>query len=299
MSGITERFARLASGVELCWDERGEGPPMLLVMGIGAQMILWPEGLCDALAARGFRVIRFDNRDIGRSTRFDQAGVPKLGPTLGALLLGLPVEAPYALEDMADDAAGLLDALEIERAHVVGVSMGGMIAQTMAITHPQRLRSLVSVMSTTGKRGVLISEPSALRALFRPPPRTREQAVERWRTFVQVVGSKGFDRDDEGLERIAQLAWDRGMNPKGVLRQLGAIAATGDRTARLRFVDVPTLVLHGTEDPLIRPVGAELTAAAIPGAKLRWIEGMGHDLPRGAWPLLVELIARHATEADG
>lgn len=294
----TERIARLRNGIEICWDERGEGPPLVLVMGIGAQMILWPEAFCDALAAQGFRVVRFDNRDVGRSTKLESAGVPAIGPTLASMLLGVPVRAPYALEDMAGDVAGLLDVIGIEHAHVVGVSMGGMIAQTMAITHPHRMRSLVSIMSTTGKRGVMISEPSALRALFRPPPRTREQAAERMRHFFRVVGSPGFERDEAELERQAMRAWDRGAYPRGVLRHLAAIAATGDRTPRLRFVRVPTLVLHGTEDPLIRPVGGELTASAIPGAKLRWIEGMGHDLPRGAWPLLVELIARHAREAD-
>jgi pimeloyl-ACP methyl ester carboxylesterase len=295
----TERIARLRNGIDICWDERGEGPTMLLVMGIGAQMVLWPEGLCDALAERGFRVVRFDNRDVGRSSKLERAGVPRIGPTLASMLLGLPIQAPYALEDMAGDAAGLLDAMEVDQAHVVGVSMGGMIAQTMAITHPHRMRSLVSIMSTTGQRGVLISQPSALRALFQPPPKTREQAVQRTKTFFRVVGSHGYDRDEAELERQSLRAWDRGPYPRGVLRHLAAIAATGDRTSRLRFVQVPTLVLHGTEDPLIRPVGGELTAAAIPNAKLRFIEGMGHDLPRGAWPLMVDLITRHAREADG
>lgn len=294
----SEQIARLRNGIELCWDERGQGPTLLLVMGIGAQLVLWPEGFCDALAERGFRVVRFDSRDVGRSSRLEDAPVPRVGATLAAMLLGLPSRAPYTLEDMAEDAAGLLDALEVEEAHVVGVSMGGMVAQTMAITHPHRMRSLVSIMSTTGKRGVLISEPGALRALFQPPPRTREQAIARSRDFFRAVGSPGYERDPREVEAQAGQAWDRGTYPRGVLRHLAAIAASGDRTPRLRSVQVPTLVLHGTKDPLIRPVGGELTAAAIPNAKLRWIEGMGHDLPRPLWPLLADLIAGHAHAAD-
>lgn len=290
-------LARLASGIELCWDARGEGPPIVLVMGIGAQMVLWPEGFCDMLAARGFRVIRFDNRDVGRSTKLDDLGVPPFFPTMARMLVGAPVSAPYALEDMAADVAGLLDVLGIEDAHIVGASLGGMIAQTMAITHPHRMRSLVSVMSTTGKPG-LVSTPGALRALFSPPPRTREQAIARHLAFFRVVGSTGFERDEAAVEEMAGRMWDRGYHPRGVLRQLAAMGATGDRTPRLRFVRVPTLVVHGTVDPLIRPVGGKLTAAAIPGATLRWIEGMGHDLPRGAWPLITDLVARHAEQAE-
>jgi pimeloyl-ACP methyl ester carboxylesterase len=267
-------------------------------MGIGAQMILWPEGFCDMLAARGFRVLRFDNRDVGLSSRLDHLGVPGMGATLARALFGLSVSAPYSLEEMAEDVVGLLDVTGIDRAHVVGASMGGMIAQTMAITHPHRMRSLVSVMSTTGKPGVLISEPRALRALFGGVPRTREEAIERHMALFRVVRSTRYDFDERATAERAGLCWDRGLNPRGFLRHLGAIGATGDRTARLRFVRVPSLVLHGTVDPLIRPVGGELTADAIPGAKLRWIEGMGHDLPEGAWPLLTELLARHAEDAD-
>jgi pimeloyl-ACP methyl ester carboxylesterase len=292
-------IARLKSGIELCYEERGEGPALVLVMGIGAQMILWPDGFCDMLAARGFRVIRFDNREVGLSTKLHHLPVPSFPRTLASIVTGLPCPAPYALEDMADDIAGLLDVLDIERAHVVGASMGGMIAQTMAIIHPHRLRLLVSMMSTTGKPGVLISEPRALRALFQPPARTREEAIARHLALFRVVRSTAFELDENELVERAGLSWDRGNYPRGVLRHLAAIGATGDRTARLRFVRAPTLVLHGTVDPLIRPIGGKLTAAAIPGARLRLIEGMGHDLPRGAWPLLVDLIAAHARSSDG
>ncbi len=296
-SPTAEQIASLESGIEICWDVRGEGPPIVLVMGIGAQMILWPDGFCDMLAARGFRVIRFDNRDVGRSSKLDALGVPPLLPTLTRMVAGMSVAAPYALEDMAGDIAGLLDVLEIEHAHIVGASMGGMIAQTMAITHPHRMRSLVSMMSTTGKPA-FVSTPRALKALFGPPPRSREEAIRSHVALFRVVRSTGFDFDEEALIERAGLAWDCGVSPRGVLRQLGAMAATGDRTARLRFVRVPTLVVHGTVDPLIRPLGGELTAEAIPGAELRMVKGMGHDIPRGAWPMLTDMIARHAERAD-
>jgi pimeloyl-ACP methyl ester carboxylesterase len=267
-------------------------------MGIGAQMVLWPEEFCDLLAARGFRVIRFDNRDVGRSSKLDHLGVPKLGRTMLRSLFGLPVRAPYSLEDMAHDVCGLLDELGIASAHVVGASMGGMIAQTMAIIRPDRMRSLVSIMSTTGRRGYMISEPRALRALLGAAPKTRDEAIERHLALFRVVGSTGFERDEKATAAIAALSWDRGHHPPGFMRQLAAIGATGDRTPRLRFVRMPTLVVHGSVDPLIRPLGGRMTAEAIPGARLHMIDGMGHDLPRGAWPTLVDLIAGHAARAS-
>lgn len=291
------RTARLPTGIELCWDERGDGPPVLLVMGIGAQMIYWPEGFCDQLAEEGFRVIRFDNRDVGASSRLHHLGVPPLGRTLLGALGGARIRAPYSLEDMADDTAQLLDALDIEAAHVVGCSMGGMIAQTLAFTHPHRVRSLVSMMSTTGRRAALMSEPRALRALLSPAARTREAAIENAVALFRVIRSTGFEFDEASVRERAGLAWDRGYDPRGFLRQLAAIAATGDRTARLRFVRAKTLVLHGSVDPLIRPLGGRLTAEAIPGARLEIVEGMGHDLPKGAWPRLVRAIATHAARA--
>lgn len=290
--------ATLKKGIEIFYEEHGEGPLLLLVMGIGAQLVYWPDGFCERLVAEGFRVVRFDNRDVGHSSKLDHLGVPPLGRTLVSALTGLGVSAPYGLEDMADDAAGLLDELGVERAHVVGASMGGMIAQTMAFTHPHRVQSLVSIMSHTGRAGVYVSEPRALRALFQKPPRNRDDAMDRAAEFFAVVGSRQNAESVEVIRERAGRAWDRGSHPRGVLRHLGAIAASGDRTARLRFVRAPTLVIHGSADPLVRPVGGRLTRDAIEGARLEIIEGMGHDLPRGHWPRLTGLISEHALRAQ-
>ena len=196
-------LARLKNGIELCYDERGDGEPLVLVMGIAAQMIFWQDDFCQMLADRGFRVIRFDHRDVGLSTRLHHLPVPSAPRSLACMLTGLRCRAPYALEDMAGDVAGLLDALAIERAHVVGVSMGGMVAQTMAITHPHRMRSLVSIMSTTGAPGVLISEPRAIRALLSSPPRTREEAIEKHLALFRIVRSTRWELDEDEL--IAKL----------------------------------------------------------------------------------------------
>ncbi len=294
-----ERLVRLANGLTLCVEDVGEGPPLVLIMGIGGQLVHWPDGFRDRLVEAGYRVIRFDNREVGRSTRLEHLPVPSAGRTMFQAMLGMRSHAPYALEDMAEDTALLLDALDIEDAHVVGISMGGMIAQTLAITHPQRLRSLTSMMSSTGQTGVYISEPKAMRALFSKPPRTRDEAMQNAVRFWTTVGSTGFEKDLDALRETAGRAWDRGSYPVGVLRQFAAIGASGDRTPRLRFVKTPTLVLHGTVDPLIRPVGGRMTAAAIEGARLELIEGMGHDLPHGAWPTLVGHIVEHARRADG
>ncbi len=292
-------IARLETGIDLCFDERGEGEPLVLIMGIGCQMIFWPEGFCDELAARGFRVIRFDHRDIGLSSKLDHLGTPPLLPTLLAGFMGRGVGAPYALEDMADDVAGLLDHLGLDSAHVVGASMGGMVAQTMAFTHPHRTRSLVSIMSTTGAAGRYMSEPRALRAIFGPPPKSRSEAVERGVEVWRVIGSTGFAFDEAGTRDRAGRSWDRGTHPRGFLRHLAAIAATGDRTARLRFVRAPTLVIHGSVDPLLRPIGGRLTHAAIPNARFELIEGMGHDLPVELWPHFATLIADNAARRGG
>ncbi len=290
--------ALLPNGVELELDQRGEGEPLLLVMGIGAQMILWPEGFCDALAAQGFRVIRFDNRDVGLSSKLDHLGMPEWRTLIPRMLLGLPVQSPYGLEEMAEDAVHLLDHLGIERAHVVGASMGGMIAQTMAFMYPHRVASLVSMMSHTGQPRVYVSEIRALRALFGKVPRTKDEAIEGHVSLFRIIGSTGFETSEAEARERAALSWERSHHPPGFVRQLGAIAATGDRTTRLRFVKAPTLVVPGSVDPLIRPIGGRLTARAIPGARLEMVEGMGHDLPRGAWPLLARMIADNARVAS-
>lgn len=284
--------------IELEYDVIGEGVPLVMIMGIGAQLVQWPDGLLETLAGRGFQVIRFDNRDCGLSTRLDHARVPRINETLLRGLLGQPVLAPYSLVDMADDVAGLLDHLELESAHVLGVSLGGMVAQTMAIVHPSRLRTLTSVMSTTGQRRYSIGRPRAIRALLGPVPRDEEDAVARHLEFRKVCGSTGFERDVELEATIARRSWARGYYPRGFLRQLAAVMATGDRTHALRFVRVPTLVIHGSVDPLIPPGGGRATARAIPGARLRLIEGMGHDLPRGVWPIIADEVSAHAQAHD-
>ena len=216
-------------------------------MGLGTQMLGWPDGFCGALADRGMQVIRFDNRDIGLSTHV--TGAP--APDVGAALTGDPSSASYQLSDMAGDTVGLLDALELPSAHVVGASMGGMIAQTMAINHPDRVRSLTSIMSTTGDPSVGQATRPAMAALLSPPAASREQAIERTLAIVRVIGSPGFELDEAEVRRRTGLAYDRSNDPVGVARQLVAIAASGDRTAALRGVSVPTLVVHGADDPLV------------------------------------------------
>jgi pimeloyl-ACP methyl ester carboxylesterase len=276
-----------ANGIELEWDAFGDddGPPLLLIMGLGAQMIAWDEQLCERFAARGSRVIRFDNRDIGLSSRID--GPP---PNLFAALAGDYSSVPYTLDDMADDTAGLLDALGIASADVVGASMGGMIAQTLAIRYPARVRSLTSMMSTTGAPGVGQPLPETIAGLLLPPPVDRESAIEYGFNVSRVLRSPGFPFDEQRARARSARSYDRGFNPLGVVRQLVAIIASGDRTAKLRGLDVPTLVIHGDGDPLVTPSGGEATAAAIPGARLLVVPGMGHDLPREVWPTVVDAV---------
>lgn len=296
MRAFGEELFASTNGVELCYQEMGEadGEPLLLVMGLSMQMIAWPEEFCAELAERGFRVIRFDNRDIGRSTKLDAAGVPRQLD----LIVGRRATAPYLLRDMAADTVGLMDRLGIESAHVVGASMGGMIAQSLAIEYPQRVRSLVSMLSTTGSRWTGLPSWKAMGVLLGRPPRGREAAIERAvRTFT-VIGSPGFPFDEERVRDIAGRAYDRGHSAAGVVRQLHAISASGDRTAALRRLRLPTTVIHGARDPLVRPAGARATARAIPGARLKMVEGMGHDLPRSLWPEFAADIAANAARAE-
>jgi pimeloyl-ACP methyl ester carboxylesterase len=285
-----------ANGIELCYDTFGDraAPPLLLVMGLAAQMIAWDEAFCEQLAARGFFVIRFDNRDIGLSTRFPEHGTPDLMALLGQALMRKPVTAPYTLRDMAADAAGLLDALGITRAHIVGASMGGAIAQEMAIHLPDRLLTLTSIMSSTGDPSLPQATPEATAVLLAPPPKDRDSYFESYKRTWAVLRGPGFPLDEaKDLERAAR-AWERGLNPPGVARQLAAILASGDRTAALASVRVPTLVIHGSADPLVRHQGGVATAKAIEGARLLTIDGMGHALPISMWPQLIDAIAAHA-----
>jgi pimeloyl-ACP methyl ester carboxylesterase len=292
---VNERFARVNDDIELCYETFGDAadPTVLLVMGLGTQMVAWHEGFCEMLVEHGFHVVRFDNRDVGRSTHVTD--VPP--PSLPQLLRRDKRAAAYRLEDMADDAVGLLDHLGVDRAHVVGASMGGMIAQTIAARHPDRTASLVSIMSNTGNRWAGQPAFTVMPVLLRTPPKDREAYIDFTQKVFDIVGSTDLERDVEGLREIAGLSFERRQDPRGAGRQLAAILASGDRTAELKAIRCPTLVIHGTADKLVRPSGGKATAKAIPGAELMLIDGMGHDLPRAAWGRIVDGIVRMARRA--
>ncbi len=284
---------RVNDEVELFYESVGEGEPLVMIMGIGAQLIYWPEGFIKALVEEGFRVICFDSRDVGLSTKLDGVRVAPMRKLVVKGMLGLKVKAPYTLSDLAADVVGLLDALELDRAHVVGASMGGMVAQTMAIEHAGRLSTLTSIMSHPGAIHHLLGYPKAMLTLLKPAARNRAEALVRAEEFYRVAGSKGFAIDYAAIRERAARAYDRSFYPQGFMRQMAAIIASGSRVDALRHVRTPTLVIHGTADPLIRPAGGKATARAIPNAELRMIDGMGHDLPKGAWPILVRSINGH------
>ncbi|MEB2344964.1 MAG: alpha/beta fold hydrolase [Deltaproteobacteria bacterium] len=288
-----------ANGIELEYESFGRAgdPPLLLVMGLGAQMILWHDEFCGALAERGFHVTRFDNRDVGRSTWLDAAGMPDVLGALAAAGAGQPIDAPYRLSDMAGDAVALLDTLGAGSAHVVGASMGGMIAQTLAIEHPARVRTLTSIMSTTGHPGLPPARPEAMALLMTPMPAERAAQIERSVEASRVIGSPAYPSDPAELRALAERAYDRGVNPPGFARQLVAILASGSRRAALAGVRAPTLVIHGDADPLVPVEAGRDTAAAVPGARLLELAGMGHDLPRALWPAVVDAIVEHAGKA--
>jgi len=289
-----------ANGIDICYEIFGDpaADPLLLIMGLGGQMIHWEDDFCRQLAARGFRVIRFDNRDIGKSSKM--TGGKRLTPVelLKLRFLKIPIAAPYKLRDMAEDTIGLMDALGIKSAHLVGASMGGMIAQETTISFPQRVRSLTSIMSTTGNPKVPAPTREASAMLMAPPPLTKQEYLERYAQTWKILRAGSFPQD-EALDRSrAERTFERGLNPAGVGRQLRAILASGSRKERLRAVKVPTLVIHGTVDPLVRPEGGKDTAASIPGAKLLMIEGMGHALPIPMWPQIIDAIDKHAHGAS-
>ena len=291
---MAEQTARVGD-IEIAYETFGEpsDPAVLLVMGLATQMIAWHEDFCRELADRGFNVIRFDNRDVGRSTAMRDLPAP----SIRQLALRSKKAAGYTLSDMAGDAVGLLDHLGIARAHVVGASMGGMIAQTIAIEHPDRVLSLCSIMSNTGARWSGQPKLATYRVLLGTPPKERDKYIDHVVKVYSVIGSPGFDRDEDDLRDMAGRSYDRGRNPAGSGRQLAAIISSGDRTEGLRGVRVPTVVIHGTKDPLVRPSGGRATARAVPGARLVKIEGMGHDLPRQAWPRIIDAIAENAARA--
>ncbi len=295
MVALSEERLALVNGIEIAYQEAGDsdGEPLLLIMGLGTQMLGWQEDFCLMLAEHGFRVVRFDNRDIGHSTMLDEAGVPgRLD-----LFLGRRESAAYLLSDMARDATGLMDHLGIDSAHVVGASMGGMIAQTLAIEQGERVRSLVSIMSTTGSRWVGTPTLRAFGLMLAKAPRGREAYVERLVETFRLIGSPAYPMDEGQFREMAGRMYERSHNPKGVLRQMHAITASGDRTGALRELRLPATAIHGTRDPLVRPSGGRATADAIPGARLRIFEGMGHDLPRDLWPTFADEIADTATRA--
>jgi len=291
-SSSVARVQSTGHSVELAYDVLGEGQPLLLIMGIGAQRIFWDDEFCRMLAARGFQVIRFDHRDVGQSSKIDERA-PSPPLLLWRRLLGRPIAAPYTLSDMAADAIGLLDHLKLSSAHVVGISMGGMIAQHLAIEHPERVRSLVSIASTPGSRRYL-PEPSALRALFRRRPRTVEEAGEAIAYTFGIIGSSAWPSDPSRLRRLGEESFRRGSNPAGFFRHFAALLASGDRVARLAKVTAPALIIHGTLDPLIPFRAGRATARAIPGARFMPVAGMAHDLPQPLWPMFVEAIATNA-----
>ncbi|MEV0133105.1 alpha/beta fold hydrolase [Dactylosporangium sp. NPDC050688] len=271
--------------VTIAYEQLGPagGEPLLLVMGLGMQLLSWPDEFCAMLVERGFCVVRFDNRDAGRSTHFARAGNPGL-----LRMLARPGSvAPYRLTDMADDAAAVLDAVGWPTAHVAGASLGGMISQTLAIRHPDRVRTLTSIMSTPSPR-IGRPRPAALAALGIPPATSRDAAGERMVRVFRAIGSPRYPLEEQALRELGRRAYDRGHDPAGARRQLAAIRASGDRRPGLAGVRVPTLVLHGDADPLVRVSGGRATAAAVPGARLVVYPGMGHDLPRPLWRELVE-----------
>lgn len=287
-----------ANGIAIEYETAGnpEHPPLLLIMGLGMQLIHWPPELVEALVARGFYVVRFDNRDVGLSEKFGHVGVPAIGRVVLRRLIGLSANVPYTISDMARDTAALLHALKIERAHVVGASLGGMIAQLLAVEHPERVATLTSVMSTTGNIRLPMARPEAGKVLFErlPAGAGLDEVIERSVRVARIIGSPAWPASEERLRTRAAAAFRRSFYPEGAARQFAASIADGDRRERLKRIKAPTLVIHGTADPLIPVAGGRDTAAHVPGARLHEIEGMGHDLPLELVETLADLIAGHA-----
>ena len=285
-----EKFVKI-DGIEICYDTFGKktDPALLLIMGLASQMITWEEKFCEEIASHGYFVIRFDNRDIGLSTKFDDAPVPNVF----ALIQGETVDVPYKLIDMTKDAIGLLDALEIDKAHICGVSMGGMIAQMMAIHYPKRVHTLISIMSTTGDPTLPQANPEAMNTLLAPPESERDanirQGIETWK----ILNGGVLPFNEEFARKRVARAYDRSFYPEGSGRQLAAIIASGSRKEELKSVNIPSLIIHGDADPLIPIEGGEDTAKSIPNAKFIKIKGMGHDIPLELAPRVIDEIVNH------
>ena len=291
-----------ANGIQIEYETFGEpsSPALMLIAGIGGQMIGWDEELCKEWARKGLYVIRFDNRDVGLSTKMEEAGVPDLMAAMTASMNGEKVDAPYTFDDMADDAVGLLDGLKIDKAHICGISMGGAIAQTISYRHPSRVRSMTQVYATTGNPQLPKPKPEIVALLLTPPPGEREAYVDYMMKLYQTIAGPGFPFDETWHRKLAGRSYDRAFYAPGKARQFVATLAHGNRKPLLASITAPTLVIHGADDPLVPVAGGIDTAQAIPGAELMIIEGMGHDMPHGsAWSLIVEAVVAHVRKADG
>ncbi len=286
-----------ANGIDITYDTFGDpqATPLLLIHGLGQQLIHWDEEFCAQLAERDYWVIRYDNRDVGLSTNFDQAGTPNIAGLFESLIKGESIEAPYYLKDMANDAVGLLDVLQIPAAHVFGVSMGGMITQTVAIEHPSRVLTITSTMSTTGDPSLPPPTAEAMAVLVTPAPTERAAYIDNAVTTAGVLADPAYPIEKEQVRTRAGQAFDRKFNPAGFARQYAAILASGNRTEQLHGVKTPTLVMHGEHDPLVSYQAGLATLNAVPGAKLETIKGMGHDLPQKAWKQIIDAIVAHTT----
>lgn len=290
------------NGISIAYEQSGDptGPAIVLIMGMGMQLVAWPDSFLSGLEESGFRVIRFDNRDVGLSSKFDDSGAINLKTLIWRSVFRIPVSAPYTLDDMADDTIALMDALKIPKAAIIGVSMGGMIAQIIASKFPERVSHLVSIMSSTGSRSIPASKPSAIRALLKKPPHNADldTLVEFNEDIVSLIGSPAFPPDKTLLRKRLLAALERSTHRQGMPRQFAAIIASGSRVKLLKTLSPPTLVIHGTLDPLVPVQGGIQTAKAIPNAKLELIEGMGHDLAPGVIPILLGAINKHLCHAS-
>ena len=286
-----------SNGIQICYDELGSGPPLILIMGIGCQLIHWREDLRQHFVDQGFRVIRFDNRDSGESTHFRDQRAPSVASMSARRAAGLSIQAPYSLSDMANDVVGLMDARGIEKAIIMGASMGGMIAQIMTARYPKRVQALISVMSHTGERRFLVGRPEAMKVMLNGKvPTTPEEAGERVETIMNVLAGSEYPSPAEDYHDMGRRAFLRSNDPPAFGRQLAAILASGDRAAELRTITVPTLVIHGTHDPLIPVTAGRRTAALIKGASLWEVPKMGHNIPKQLWPQFVDKIVRFLAE---